>query len=315
MKRCHWVVVATVLSCGSRAEEGETSRDEPIDMSPQSVCAFYAERDCARWQACNAPDVRFFYGDIATCKERSALSCVSRLAATGTNETPSNVVQCAKAVAGLPCESYLDFERWPESCTIPPGNLQDGTGCVAPVQCQSGHCAISNKEACGVCKTVSRAGETCSAPSDCLYLMPCVNGVCVPHPNLGEPCDAGERACVAGSACRNIDASGLGICEKLLPADAACDPQAPAGEECDYTQWYACDTRTRTCLPTLDRPGGIGAKCVAKSDCDGVSFCEDQLCKARPRDGELCVAGVKDCVFPARCIGGICTMRDPAVCQ
>src|SRR5690242_13687302 len=69
MKRCLWVFVIAAWSCASRADEGAMGA-EPVDMSPQAVCAFYAERDCAAWLKCNAPEVRYFFGDLATCKER-----------------------------------------------------------------------------------------------------------------------------------------------------------------------------------------------------------------------------------------------------
>lgn len=315
MKRCLWLVLAMGLSCGGGAHEGDTNRDEPLDMSPEAVCAFYAERDCSGWQKCNAPEVRYFYGDFAGCKERTALSCVSRLTSTGSNESASRLVECAKAVAALSCENYLDFERWPEACVIPPGKLTDGAGCVVSAQCQGGQCAISNKEPCGVCKTLSRAGEDCLTRADCLDGMTCVTGVCAPHPKLGERCDANESACIAGLTCRDLDASGLGTCGKLLAVGAACDPQPPAGEECDYTQSHACDPVTRTCRLGNDPFGGVGARCAASSDCNAVSFCSGQLCQPRPRAGELCVAGMIDCVYPERCIHGLCTIRQAAVCQ
>jgi hypothetical protein len=309
-------VLATAVSCGGGGQGDETVRDEPLDTSPQAVCAFYAERDCAAWQKCNAPEVRYFFGgDLATCKERSTLGCVSRVTATGTNQKPSQVVECARAVAALSCETYLDFERWPEACAIPPGNLSDGAACIASAQCQGGHCAISNTEPCGVCRATSRAGEACGVQADCLDLMPCVNGVCVPHPKLGEPCDAKERACVAGLVCRNLDAAGEGICEKLLSVGAPCDPRSPAGEECDYTQSYACDPVARICGVAADPFGGVGAPCGSSGECNAVSFCRGGVCRARPRDGELCTVGVMECVHPARCIHGLCTVRDSAVCQ
>ncbi len=242
------------------------------------------------------------------------MGCVARLTAAGTNETPRDVVACAKAVTGLSCDNYLDVEHWPAPCTIPPGNLPAGAGCVVSTQCGGGHCAISNQERCGICKTVPRAGEACAKATDCLGRMPCVDGVCVPHPRLGERCDGADRFCIAGLVCRDFDSSGLGTCQKPLLAGATCDPMAPGGEECDMTQSLACDTGTRKCIMARDPFGGIGDPCT-NTTCSGVSSCSNGICQPRPRDDQLCVAGTNDCVHPARCIDCICTIRDAAVCQ
>src|SRR5688572_7161101 len=67
-------------SCGG-------SSDEPEDMSPTSVCAFYAERNCASFERCYPSVIKGSYNDMATCRDRMARSCELRLTATGTNET------------------------------------------------------------------------------------------------------------------------------------------------------------------------------------------------------------------------------------
>jgi hypothetical protein len=302
---------AAVLSCGG------SGGDEPADTSPQGVCAFYAERDCAGFERCDLRDLKDFFNDVATCRERLAQTCELRLTAPGTTESSSRVVACAKAIAQLSCDQYLDYDRWPEPCSLPAGNLPDGSGCVVSSQCQGGSCALPFAERCGVCKTVSRAGGACMRSDDCLDSMPCVDGVCVPHPKLGEPCSASnDRFCIVGVTCQNLDASGLGTCEKPLSIGAACDPQAATGDQCDYTQGYACDAMTQQCeIAATSRLREIGEKCSESALCQFASYCNGQgVCQAKPREGETCLSGVIDCLEPARCFQGVCVRRQPAAC-
>ena len=295
-------------SCGG-------SPDEPEDMSPASVCAFYAERYCASYERCYPSLIKGAYNDVATCRDRFGRSCELRLTATGTNETVDRVTACAKAVAGLACETFNDLDRHPESCSLPQGKLADGAGCVTAGQCHGRSCPLRQGERCGQCKTLSPAGGACTSQPECLNGMPCVSGVCTLHSVLGEPCDS-ERWCAGGLICKTRDASGAGTCEKLLPAGSACDPQSPDGDACDYTKGFVCNEGTKTCGPPTFGPAEIGARCASSSECTLASYCNVQgVCQARPREGERCLTGEVECLGPARCYQGVCVSRDPSVCQ
>jgi hypothetical protein len=307
------LVLALGFSAAAPSCRGRS--DEPEDMSPASVCAFYAERDCAIFERCYPSGITKSYNDVATCRDRIARSCELRLTATGTNETADRVMACAEALASLACDTFFDRNRWPESCSLRQGKLADGAGCVAAGQCQGRHCLFWQGERCGQCTTVSPAGAACMSHFECLNGMPCVNGVCTLHSSLGEPCD-GERWCVTGLICKTGDTSDAGTCEKLLPAGLACDPHSRDGDACDNTKGLACNEGTRTCGPPTYGLGEIGARCAIPSECAAVSYCNPQgVCQARPREGERCLAGESDCLGPARCYQGTCVSRDPAVCQ
>lgn len=302
-----WIagVLALVASCG-----GDGSPEAPSDMSPDGVCTYYADRYCAADHKCES-SFGTFWNDLAICKERSRISCLSRLTSPGVNETASRVVSCANALTMLSCERYAEVDRWPEACTPPPGQLADGAPCIVAAQCQGSACDITARAACGVCKTVSRIGGVCTDENDCLNYMPCVNGVCAPHPILGEPCDGAARYCVGGSVCRDLDANGVGICARPSPAGTRCDPGQP--DICDYAQGYYCDQFAKTC-DKGEALGKIGERCVAQT-CPFVAFCDlDDICHPKPREGRPCDPN-NSCMTPARCIDGICKIRDPAVCN
>jgi hypothetical protein len=311
MKRLLMAFLVLGLSCGGH------DGDEPTDMSPQGVCAFYADKDCAGYEGCDPYDLGEYFNDCATCRERLARSCVSRLTATGTNETPTRVVDCAKAIDQLSCEGYLDTARWPESCSLLPGKLPDGAGCIVAGQCEGKSCVIANRDACGVCRTVSPAGGTCVLPNDCVDFIPCVEGVCTLPGSVGTPCNEVERQCAYGLTCRGVDSTGMGTCQHYVPTGAPCDSHSPFGE-CDFMHGDTCDLIANVCNHNLDWFARAGEACD-NGLCNTASFCNPQsLCQVRPREGQPCAPnenGQGVCLSPARCLNGVCAIRDPAVCR
>lgn len=317
MKRILLAFLVVGLSCG-----GADGGDEPSDMSPQAVCAYYADKDCAGYERCDPFTLRFYFNDGATCRERLAESCVLRLTATGTGETPARTVSCGKAVAQLSCEGYLDYERWPESCSQLPGKVADGAGCIVDAQCQGGYCEfMGSRNPCGVCRTLARQGEACVDSNECLDFIPCVDGVCTLRGKRGAPCDEASRWCAAGLTCRNLDAAGVGTCQDYLPTGAACDPNSSEVESCNFIQGDECDFFKGVCTTVLpeNRPPRAGEQCSTNSSCNFASFCGAQdSCKLRPREGQPCAFdefGQSVCLSPARCFDGVCALRDAAVCQ
>jgi hypothetical protein len=256
-----------------------------------------------------------FWNDGPTCLERVKLSCTIRFTAPGVNHTSNDVIACANQLAALSCDKYNDEDHWPEACTPPPGQLADGAACIVPGQCQGSACNIRNSASCGVCKTVPRTGGACSDDVECFNFLPCVNGVCSFHPQINEPCDTLQRTCGAGTVCKNLDAAGVGVCSPPLQAGASCDPLAAGGDECDVWQGYSCDQFAKTCKRGPDAPA-VGESCIEFGFCSFAAFCaSDGKCKPNPREGEPCLSGQVDCMTPARCVDGMCKIRDAAVCK
>src|SRR6188508_2632034 len=127
----------------------------PSDMTPEGICTFYADRYCEADHRCSY-DFDPFWNDLTICRERMKLNCLSRLTYPSINDTAGRLVDCAGALTALSCERYVDFDRWPDTCTPPPGQLPDGAPCILAAQCQGNACNIGARAACGVCKTVSR---------------------------------------------------------------------------------------------------------------------------------------------------------------
>jgi len=280
-------------------------------MTPEGVCAYYADHYCEADKRC-AYDFEVGWNDLATCKERVKINCLLRVKSPGVNETTSRVVACANTLTALSCERYDDFDRWPETCTAPPGQLPDGAPCIVPAQCQGSACEITSRAACGVCKTVSRLGGACTDETNCFNFMPCVNGVCSAHPVKGEPCDGIGRYCFGPTVCRDLDANGIGKCGTPSPAGTACDPNEP--DICDFTNAYYCDQVTMTCTKG-EKARKVGEMCVDLPICNFVSYCDfDGFCRLNPREGMGCGAN-NTCLTPARCIDGVCKIRNAAVCK
>jgi hypothetical protein len=317
MKRLLLAFLVLGLSCGG------ADGDEPSDMSPQAVCAYYADKECAGSQRCDPWALREdFNDDGATCRERVAKSCVSRLTATGTSDTPARVVSCGKAIAQLSCEGYLDVDHWPESCSRLPGTLADGAGCIVDQQCQGGSCKFTgSRQPCGVCQTLARVGESCVDWDGCLDFLPCVEGVCTLRGKRGDRCDEASRWCASGLTCRNLDPTGVGTCQDYLPTGAKCDPNAYEVESCNFIQGDQCDFITGVCVSDRqDWSPLVGEACRSNGSCNSAAFCGSEfVCKMRPREGQPCAFnefGQSVCLYPARCFDGrTCALHDPSVCR
>jgi hypothetical protein len=306
MKRWWRTVLALVVSCGSGNDEG------PSDTSAEGVCQYYAEKNCAADERCH-PAFKAAWSDGATCQERVRLGCISRLTASGVNDTSSRIVACANALAVLSCDKFMDYaEQWPETCFPPPGQLADDAPCIVFGQCQSGFCNIRSSSACGVCKSWSRAGGTCASNFDCFNFLPCVGGICTPFSRTGETCDNMERQCATGLVCRDVDAMNVGTCGAPTPLGGTCDFQ---NDLCDIWQGVTCQFGSMVCS-RLPPPPAVGEQCSDGGNCGALAHCTiDNVCKAKPREGQPCIAGQVDCMTPARCLAGVCKIRDAAVCK
>jgi hypothetical protein len=289
-------------------------------MSPQAVCAYYADKDCAGYERCAPFSFRESFNDGATCRESLAKSCVSSLTAAGTKDTPERNVTCAKAIAQLSCEGYLDFERWPEPCSPLPGALADGASCIVDQQCQGGYCEFTGRNPCGVCKTLARPGESCVDSNECFDFIPCVDGVCTLRGKRGAPCDEASHWCAFGLTCRNLDAAGVGTCQDYLPTGAACDPNSSEIENCNVFQGDECNFFKKVCTRVLPENWSplVGEACRTDGSCNTAGFCgAEDVCKMRPREGQPCAFnefGQSVCLSPARCFDGVCALRD-SVCR
>ena len=98
------------------------------------------------------------FGDLATCVSRLQTSCVANLAAPGSGATPAHFEACAVAEQTEPCANYYDAVV-PAACLPPAGTAAVGAACAFSSQCQTGFCALNDREVCGGCATQPQAGR------------------------------------------------------------------------------------------------------------------------------------------------------------
>jgi hypothetical protein len=144
--------------------------------------------------------------------------------------------------------------------------------------------------------------------------MPCVDGACVAHPKKGETCDSENRSCIEGLAC-HMSSPTEGTCGDPLPLGSPCDPSI---DGCDFLKNETCDPFDLVC--TKGAPAGsVGEPCNETDPCNFASYCGAAgargVCKLKPREGEPCLDRQVECLTPARCIDGVCKLRDAAVCK
>jgi hypothetical protein len=133
-----------------------------------------------------------------------------------------------------------------------------------------------------VVPTVSHAGGPCASRLDCQDLLLCVNGTCTRLGRLAKPCDSTDRLCAFAFACKNRDASGVGVCSTPTPPGGACNP---SDDDCDY-DGYQCDQFGMTCVWSEPTPK-FGENCLFSQFCSFVAFCDaNDICQAKPKEGQ-----------------------------
>ena len=168
-----------------------------------------------------------------------------------------------------------------ESCASDSGEL---------VRCEPGtDCSFGSSEP--TCKTPSPAGADCTSGGDCEGTLKCVAGKCSTGLGEGAECQFGE--CAKGLACGN---------------DKKCARIAivKTGEE--------CDDLVRRC----ERGTCNGSQIT--SGTDGQLQATPGRCVDPLPDGAACTDRNEDedaasCDSLAECIGGKCTVADPAQCK
>lgn len=167
-------------------------------MSAECVsgqCAGACARACCLG-SCVAVPVKVMVGDDCTS---SGPSCVE-----------GAYCQRGKCAAHLPfgvaCTVGADVCAAPAHCMAGPTGA---TICVAPAA-QGAACDVTGARcmrvdnycdpATQLCVTRKAPGAACTDVDDeCANLAPCIDGVCTPHPSLGQPCEMGGAVTCLGS--------------------------------------------------------------------------------------------------------------------
>jgi len=280
--------------------------------SPDSACQSAAEALCAKYDQCFGTLAKALFTDNATCVARSKTSCLTDLNAPNTGATPDQLSQCANDVKAETCDDVLSKE--PDSCKDAAGTLADGAACGKNAQCVNKFCRLAEGSKCGSCSKKAAAGGTCEASSECEDDLVCLAGKCATPVAAGGAC-SDTTPCKAPNRCVNK------VCAKPLAVGAACD--ATNGDPCDRLKGEYCSANkvcTGFVVAEAGQPCGIvngtATICANNGTCQTSGTSQSGTCLAAAADGAKCDdAKGPACQIPARCVGGVCTLPDPASCK
>lgn len=291
--------------------------DGSASISADAACEDASKAYCAKIDECAPFFVKLAFGDVATCVSRFEIICVPGFSANGTTATPSRLSQCATEAKTLTCDEVLG-RKLPLSCRTEPGSLADGAPCGVDAQCKGKLCRLSTGNVCGACSTVGGGGAACERDEDCDSELGCADKKCVTFAKAGSPCSA-TQPCLRSLACNK------GTCAAPLAAGAACEPSLDQSQNpCDGAKGFFCHGGTKVCtsVGTAAAGGECGfidngiVLCTAGADCKTTPPAVSGTCQAAAADGATCddTKGPK-CLAPARCVGGVCKISDPASCK
>lgn len=286
---------------------------------------------------------------LANTRARFETICARGLVAPGATNLAAQLSACSKQVADAPCTGEFDcdvtggtlddgaacgedYQCKGGACNTEPGSscgkcaqrIAIGGECTRSSRCVEGASCIFGGRETGKCVAVkiAKVGERCSSSSDEIV-----------HCDTGLTCSfgSGEPTCKApggaGSDCR----SRSECASDLRCVKDKCAAGLPEGADCELNECakgLAC-SREKKCAPVVLVK--VGDECDATRRCDrgsckGQSFttgpdgttitpgkCVDPL-----RDGAACTEDSReapDCDTFAKCVGGKCTLPDPAQCK
>jgi hypothetical protein len=280
--------------------------DDGCNREAQAICNALA--DCAMvW-------VQYLYGDKVTCVARLARSCNDEQKAMGVTRTPDDLAACGADVATTSCADLL-ASRFPASCQVKPGTIENGVGCGTDWQCASGYCGKKNSD-CGVCGPRAALGGDCTADDGCQQGMVCANNKCAVPADLNGPCNLPNQPCRSDLFC-----TGDGRCAAKLGAGETCRGLLSA--DCDIFHGFVCNgLLTGTCAQVTVAKGGeacgggTSTICQDLNPCTGSTATQTGLCAAPAGDGEACGgSGQSNCLPPATCVMNVCRLPSAPACH
>jgi hypothetical protein len=294
-------------------------RSDASESTPTNSCSEFTSAYCAKLAACSPLELRYNYGDEATCARRNGLTCLPLAELPGTSWTPAKINACARATAASSC--FATVGMLPE-CMPSAGSLPVGGKCADSSQCSTSFCNTAAAPTpedgglyCGTCEVPPRPPLTgcgdagaCLAPEFCLRDDTGVDR-CRRLPQEGEACALSfVPACELGLTCI------ASVCSRPKGAGATCTEFG----ECDLSKSLLCIESTCQ-TPTWVQPGspcGVGQLCSG-GECvsEGVDPNSPATCMAWAADGSPCdqFKG-PPCLAPAFCLSGKCQIVD-TVCR
>jgi hypothetical protein len=331
-----WFVALGVASCGGSEPEGGAGGSgggNPDGGSPdgsgataEQACSETASAYCSKFGTCAPFAIDIIFGDMATCIDVAKTGCLGSLQATKTAATPDIFLKCGQDVKMTSCEEIL-VHKPPMSCRPKGGTVGNGMVCGDDWQCTSGRCSIPDNATCGVCANPAPAGGSCPTKTDdeCEYGLVCAdNMLCVAPAAAGAACDA-NHPCANPNVCVGATATAQGTCTMGGAAGAACT----SDQGCSLLQGLWCTRGTnRTCAPVGMADPGMPCGFLSTTsfslckgsgggDAGGCNVATGAVmgtCFPLAMPGNACSDTVH-CKAGAKCVNGLCTVREPASCR
>jgi hypothetical protein len=261
---------------------------------------------------------------MATCSAVAKTSCLGSLQATKTAATPDIYMKCSQDINTAACSDVL-AHKTPASCHPQGGTVGNGMACGDDWQCASGHCAIPDNATCGVCADLAGGGGSCPNHTDdeCEFGLVCADSLlCVAPGGAGVSCDTGHP-CINPLVCVGATMTAPGVCGMGGMPGAACT----SDQGCSVVQglWCTRDTnRTCAAIAAADPGGRCGflgvsefALCKGGGGGGGCNVATGGVMGTCPKlgmPGEAC-SSTAPCKAGAKCVNGLCAVRDPAACR
>ena len=208
----------------------------------------------------------------------------------------------APSVIGEPCASGSNPCRGTVAPACAKATLSSMSATCQPLPVVGKPCAILD----GPDDSIER--RACSADSYCAPKAGNLGGAptCTPVARVGEPCPYNNTNTVCGAAayCNASDPSKYG-------STGACSPRGAQGSPCAVLIAGSYVIENFSCLPGLS----CGGLSTPPTCFDPYSLPAATPPAPRTRGAACDPAATNACATPLRCVGGKCTLLDPAQCD
>lgn len=316
-------------------------------LDANAACAQYGASFCAYFSEC-APEFLRDFASNTTCVERTRLRCMVELDAPGNRVQPAFYVAAAEIYDGASCEPVYSFKNplsgllEDSSACGQAGALPDGSACYADQQCAGMICKVPKGAPCGTCASLGQLGDACKVDADCSDAHYCTNLKCTARLDVGQSCGAtpqcGTDAHCSGGSCKpRLDAGGTckvdSDCMSGLVCGATKHCKKPnlgtSGASCDPTELLSCNgfqgfdcvngSCAKSVKPTVGQPCGLQGSSFV--DCGGAATCIllpdfTGTCAALAKEPASCNSDTgPECLEPAVCVAGTCTVPAGGMCS
>jgi len=320
-----WLVAFGGLSCGgSEPSNGGNPDGGGSGVTAEQACTETANALCSKFDSCAPLAITILFGDLATCSAIAKTECLGSLQATKTAATPDVFLKCSQDIKTVECADVLSHKT-PSSCQPKGGTVGNGMACGDDWQCASGHCAIPDNATCGVCANLAPAGGSCPSNTDdeCEFGLVCADSMlCVTPGAAGTSCDA-NHPCAEPLVCIGATMAAQGTCAMGGASGAACT----SDQACSIVQGLWCTRGTnRTCASIVGASPGMPCGLLGLTEfalckgggagggCNVPSGTVMGTCPQLGMPGDAC-SPTALCKVGAKCVNGLCAVRDPAACR